>query len=177
MVGWEISKHPRDLETVKVWVYVVRACSSMSPFPPYLIKSHPIPPYTSPHPILPHLRPQPHVIPPIPSLPVLFRPDLPHSSTACSSYPTPFTPPHLTPPQSFVLPLQFCLMLFPATFKLGKWGSFKKLYSVIVTMIVDFFLWDRVSLWSPGSPRIYYVDQDNLEFIEIHLPLTPESWD
>jgi hypothetical protein len=38
------------------------------------------------------------------------------------------------------------------------------------------FLWDRVSLCSPGWPETHYVDQAGLKLTEIHLALPLECW-
>lgn len=35
---------------------------------------------------------------------------------------------------------------------------------------------DRVSLYSPGWPGTWYVDQASFNFTEIHLPLPPQCW-
>ena len=39
------------------------------------------------------------------------------------------------------------------------------------------FVWDRVSLYSPGCPGTHPVGQAGLKLTEILLPLPPECWD
>ena len=44
---------------------------------------------------------------------------------------------------------------------------------LLFCLFVCLFVWDRVSLCSPGYPGTQFVDRASLELIEIHLPLPP----